>query len=96
MKIAEQMYLDHDSGKIIHKKTHDFTHAIKYAKANKDINSGKLGESRLVGTLPVDLVAMWLKEAGISWDDHEAKADLIKKKMLSGEFDKLRVWEGTY
>jgi hypothetical protein len=22
--------------------------------------------------------------------------DVIKRKMLSGDFDKLRVWEGTY
>jgi hypothetical protein len=41
------------------------------------------------------LINEWLKEAGVAWDD-PAMDDIIKRKMLSGEFDKLRVWEGTY
>lgn len=96
MKIAEEMVYDHDSKKFIHKQTHDFNHAMKYAKANKDMNGGKLGENRLVGTIPRALVMQWLNEAGVKWDDHQARTDIIKKKMLSGDFDKFRVWEGTY
>lgn len=96
MKIAEEMVYDHDTKKFIHKKTHDWSHAVKYAKANKELSGGVLGENRLVGTVPRSLVMEWLKEAGVKWDDHQARADVIKKKMLSGEFDKLRVWEGTY
>jgi hypothetical protein len=39
---------------------------------------------------------MWLKEAGVRWDDHEAKKQIIRKKLLSGDFAAFRVWEGTY
>jgi hypothetical protein len=48
-----------------------------------------------VGVIDAALINEWLKEAGISWDD-PARADVVKRKMLSGDFDKLRVWEGTY
>jgi len=41
------------------------------------------------------LLSQWLKEAGVSWGSKEAK-DVIKRKMLSGDFDKLRNWQGTY
>jgi hypothetical protein len=33
---------------------------------------------------------------GIKWGDVEARREVVKKKILSGEFDKLRVWKGTY
>jgi hypothetical protein len=39
---------------------------------------------------------MWCDEAGIKWSDTQAKKEIIRKKMLSGEFDKLRVWKGTF
>ena len=37
-----------------------------------------------------------LKEAGVKWDDVEARQQVVKRKILSGEFDKFRVWKGTY
>ena len=42
------------------------------------------------------LVAQWIKEAGLEWSDKQATQDLIRKKMLSGDFDKFRIWKGTY
>ena len=62
----------------------------------RDQGVGMTGENRLVGRIPVHLVAQWMKEAGLSWSDTEAKKDLINKKMLSGEFDAFRVWKGKY
>jgi hypothetical protein len=62
----------------------------------REAGVGQTGESRLVGTIPMHIVAEWMKEAGLSWDDNEAKKDVIKRKMLSGDFDKFRVWKGTY
>lgn len=29
-------------------------------------------------------------------DDVHARGEVVKRKILSGEFDKLRVWKGTY
>lgn len=93
MKIGEKWVQEGD--KIIHVKQHDFTQNIEYAKRLRDAGCAKFGESRLIGTVDAALVNEWLKEAGISWND-PARSDVIKRKMLSGEFDKLRVWEGTY
>ena len=32
----------------------------------------------------------------VALDDNEARKEIIRKKMLSGEFDKFRVWEGKF
>ena len=77
-------------------KTFDNDVYIEEAKQIRDQGLGQTGENRLVGRIPVHLVVQWMKEAGLSWSDTEAKKDLIRKKMLSGEFDAFRVWKGTY
>ena len=84
-----------DSG-IIVQKTHDNDVHLEKARMLREAGVGQTGESRLVGTIPMHIVAEWMKEAGLSWDDNEAKKDVIKRKMLSGDFDKFRVWKGTY
>jgi len=84
-----------DSG-IIVQKTYDNDVHIDKARMLREAGVGQTGESRLVGTIPMHIVAEWMKEAGLSWDDNEAKKDVIKRKMLSGDFDKFRVWKGTY
>jgi len=45
---------------------------------------------------PIFLIKQWCDEMGIKWGDIEARKEVVKKKILSGEFDKLRVWKGTY
>jgi len=77
-------------------KTFDNDVYIEEAKQIRDQGLGQTGENRLVGRIPVHLVVQWMKEAGLSWSDTEAKKDLIRKKMLSGEFDAFRVWKGSY
>jgi len=77
-------------------KTFDNDVYIEEAKQIRDQGLGQTGENRLVGRIPVHLVVQWMKEAGFSWSDTEAKKDLIRKKMLSGEFDAFRVWKGSY
>ena len=84
-----------DSG-IIVQKTYDNDVHIEKARMLREAGVGQTGESRLVATIPMHIVAEWMKEAGLSWDDNEAKKDVIKRKMLSGDFDKFRVWKGTY
>lgn len=96
MKLGEKIWYDEASDSYIHKKVHDFGYAIDHAKELKKLHGGVQGDNRLVGVVDAAHIAEWLKEAGVAWDDVEARADVIKRKMLSGEFDKLRVWEGTY
>jgi len=57
---------------------------------------GQKGENRLVGRIPLHLIEAWAKEAGVAWSDRAAMQDLVKNKMLSGDFDKFRVWKGKY
>ena len=64
-------------------KTFDNDVYIEEAKQIRDQGLGQTGENRLVGRIPVHLVVQWMKEAGLSWSDTEAKKDLIRKKTLT-------------
>jgi len=96
MKIGEKVWYDEDSKKYIHQKTHDYSQELRMAEAAREMHGGVQGENRLVGMIPMDMLADWIKQAGLQWSDKEAISDLIKTKMLSGDFDKLRIWKGTY
>jgi hypothetical protein len=92
-KIAEKWVEDGD--RIVQIKTQDWSPMLERAEALRQTGNEEFGESKLIGVLDAALLGEWLKEAGIGWDD-PARGDVIKRKMLSGEFDKLRVWQGTY
>ena len=96
-KIKEEILYDNQYDKIIVKKSYDDQAELdRVAQIRKDSGINKFGSDyKFVGSVPTHLIAEWLKEAGISWDD-PARADVIKKKMLSGEFDRLRAWKGKY
>ena len=96
MKIGEQWTYDHQENKWVQKKTYDWSHGVDMAKRATETNGGVVGESRLVGTIPMTLINEWCKEAGIAFDDNEKKKEVIKRKILSGDFDKFRVWKGRY
>lgn len=93
MKIGERFF--EDDGKIIHQRVFDNQGALDDAAALRSAGLGTTGESRLVGRVPMNIVNDWLKEAGVRWDDPAAK-DVIRRKMLSGDFDAFRVWQGAY
>ena len=92
-KVSEQWHKEGD--KLIHVRQQDWTPMLDRAAALRENGNAEFGESRLVGVIDAALIGEWLKEAGIGWDD-PAMDDVVKRKMLSGDFDKLRVWEGTY
>ena len=95
MKIGERV-LD-DDGKIIVQQTHDFTPYVRQVRQARDLtNGGRVGESRHVGRIPTKLLTIWLKEAGVSWTDTNAVQDVIRRKLMSGEFSALRNWEGNF
>jgi len=93
MKTAEKFF--EDDGKIIHARTFDNQHALDDAAAIRSAGLGQTGENRLIGRIPMNLVSDWLKEAGLKWNDPAAK-DVIRRKLLSGDVDALRVWKGTF
>jgi hypothetical protein len=96
MKIAEKLHYDHADNKLVVQKTHDLNPEMHRAQMLRESGKGMTGESRLVGTIPLNLIAEWCKEAGVKWDDIEARKQIVKRKILSGDFDKFRVWKGTY
>ena len=93
-KISEKISFDHDH--MVIKQRHDVSQAIKDVRMAKDAGIGMSGEKRLAGFLDGAVLASWLKEAGVSWSDTEAAKEVVKRKMMSGEFSKFRVWEGSY
>jgi len=96
-KIKEEILYDNQYDKLILKKTYDDQAELdRVAQIRKDSGINKFGSDyKFVGSVPTHLISEWLKEAGVSWDD-PARADVIKKKMLSGEFDRLKAWKGKY
>ena len=94
-KISESVSFEDD--KLIIKKTHDASQMLDDAKFAREMSPNSFGSDyKLVGHVDMALVSVWLKEAGVTWDDTQAVKDVIKKKMMSNEFSALRVWEGKY
>lgn len=93
-KISENISFEHDH--MVIKQRHDVSQALKDAKMARDAGIGMSGENRIIGFLEPAIIGAWLKEAGVAWSDTEAAKEVVQKKIISGEFDKFRVWEGTY
>ena len=93
MKLAEQWFSD--GGKVIQKKTFDPNPTLEDVKALKQITP-QSGDTWHVGRIPSWLMGEWIKEAGLTWDDTEAVQALVKRKLLSGEYDALRPHTGTF
>lgn len=53
-------------------------------------------DNRHVACIPEASLVQWCQEAGIRHDDKPAIRELLKRKILSGDISKLRVWEGSY
>ena len=94
-KVKEAVSFTDDQ--IIIKKTHDASHMLDDAKFAREHSPNSFGSDyKLVGHVDMALVGVWLKEAGVAWEDTHAVKEVIKRKMASNEFSALRVWEGSY
>ena len=96
MKIGEQILYDNVEDKVIIKKTHDMNPEMHRAQMLREAGIGQKGDHRLVGSIPLNLIAQWCKEAGVSWDDVNGRQEVMRRKIMSGEFDKFRVWKGKF
>ena len=94
MKVGEKFIDNHDGTFVVQRQFNNEPYLNRVEKI-RELNGGILGESRLAGEIPLHIVETWAKEAGIKWSDPAMK-DVIKRKLLSGEFDKFRVWKGTF
>ena len=94
MKVGEKFIDNHDGTFVVQRQFNNEPYLNRVEKI-RELNGGIMGESRLAGEIPLHIVETWAKEAGIKWDDPAMK-DVIKRKLLSGDFDKFRVWKGTF
>jgi hypothetical protein len=96
MKIGEQFIPGDDRDTFHIKETFDAQAALDQAAALRSADATRMGESRLVAEVPMWLVEMWMKEAGVAHNDNAARQEVLNRKLQSGEFSKFRVWDGTY
>ena len=96
MKIKEQVQYNQKEDKIEVARTFDNAPSLDRANDLRQAKVGLTGENRLVGSIPLHIMAQWCKDAGVNWDDIEARKEVVRKNILSGEFDKFRVWQGTF
>lgn len=97
MKIAEK-WLEQD-GKVIHQQTHDHNPTLKLNESLRSGGALGFSENKLVGVIDTGLVGQWAREAGLKGSDPaywDKVKEVVKRKMLDGDFAKLRVWQGTY
>lgn len=85
-----------DDGKLIHHKQDDPTPVLGLNAQLRSAGKGVYGEKWLVGQVPTHVVEMWVKEAGLRFDDREAVRDLIKRKLLDSDNAAFRIQPGTW
>jgi len=94
-KLSEKYSFEGDN--LIVKKTFDASHMLNDAKHAREVTQNSFGSDyKHVGNVDMGLLGIWLKEAGVSWDDTPAVKEILKRKLMSNEFSALRVWEGSY
>ena len=96
MKVKEQVQYNQKEDKIEIARTFDNAPSLDRAEDLRKAKVGMTGENRLVGSIPLHIMAKWCKGAGVKLDDIEARKEVVRKNILSGEFDKFRVWQGTF
>lgn len=83
-----------DGNTVHHVKSYDFQAAIDDTKALSQVE--RKDDWWHVGHIPREMIAIWIKEAGLRWDDTAAVRDLVKRKLLSGEYNNLRPHTGSF
>lgn len=95
MNLTEQ-FIDGDGDKFHIKRTFDASPVLTSTAALRSAGATGMSENKHIGRIPGWMITEWLKEAGVKWSDADARNEIIRKKLLSGEVAKLRVWEGTF
>lgn len=94
-KLSEKVSFEGDN--LVIKKTFDASHMLNDAKHAREATQNSFASDyKHVGNVDMGLLGVWLKEAGVSWEDTQAVKDVLKRKLMSNEFSALRVWEGSY
>lgn len=95
-KIKETIHYDESDDRIIVQQTHDFTPVMEKAKALKSAGLDGMGESKLVGLVPMKMWHEWAKKWGVNPGDSKAMREVVARELNSSDNAHLRVWEGKY
>lgn len=96
MKTNEIWHKDHKNGKIIIEKQWDNMPAVERVNAIKQSGMGDGKDYKFAGSIPIGLLKEICDKLGVNWNDIDARKEVVKKMLLSGDFDRLRVWKGTF
>ena len=96
MKIGEKVHVDENKQQIVVENIYSNQPYLDRVEEFRKRGLGQDGESRLAGSIPIHLLKEVCDKLGVKWDDIEARKDVVKKMLLSGDFDKLRVWKGKF
>ena len=95
-KISENITIS-DTGQITVHQRHDGNQMLRDAEYARQHTENAFGsDNKLICQVDPAMIGNWLREAGVKWTDHHAANEVIKKKITSGEFADLRVWQGKY
>jgi hypothetical protein len=98
MKLGERISFD---DKLLHiQQRHDVSATLKRAEmmrhAHEQGHHGQIPKDWVpVGVVPAVMQRVWAQEAGVRMDDPEAMQELLKKKLMNGEFGKFRITGGN-
>ncbi len=76
MKVKEQVQYNRKEDKIEIARTFDNAPSLDRANDLRQAKVGFTGENRLVGSIPLHIMAQWCKDAGVKWDDIEARKEV--------------------
>jgi len=96
MADREIWHKDYKNQKIIIEKQWDNTPTLERVNQMKASGVGDGKDYKFAGSIPIGLLKEVCDKLGVNWNDVEARKDVVKKMMLSGDFDKLRVWKGRF
>ena len=93
MKTKEKFHNNND-GTFTIEKQFDKTPYLERTQMLRSMGAGKLPESWCVGSIPMHLLAQWMKEEKVAWNDIDGRRKLIMRKLNDPDFKKLRIVEG--
>lgn len=91
----KKRFFEQDGNLVYHKQS-DPTAVVESAKALNRSGATGFDDNWHLARVPMHLLEQWIKQSGIRFDDRQAIQDMLKKKLLDGDFKDLRVHEGTW
>lgn len=88
--------LHHDGDKVHIQRVQNCQPILDSAAALRSDGLTGTRDFRHVGRIPSAVLEMWLNEEGVAFSNTEAVKEVIRKKLQSGDFSKLRVHEGSW